>query len=124
MPWKISFDEQTRIVETTYTGLIGDAELREVALATLVVGREHSTGLYLGDCLDLEHAGSLFNVYDLVRFFESLPVERTIKEAILLPAAPNASNDLKFYETAALNRGYNVRVFNERAAAVRWLLEK
>ena len=123
MPWKISFDGQTRIVETTYTGAIGPAELGAAALAPIAAAREHSSKLYLGDCLTLEHAVTLFNIYDLVRFLESLSLERDLKEAILLPLAPEAGADLKFYETAAQNRGYNVRVFNDRADALRWLLE-
>lgn len=124
MAWKIVFDEQTRVVETTYTGAIGPAELGEAALATVAAGREHAAKLYLGDCLKLEHAVTLFNIYDLIRLLESLSLERDLKEAILLPLAPAAGADLKFYETAALNRGYNVRVFNDRAEALSWLLEK
>lgn len=124
MPWKIAFDEATHIVETTYSGAIGAAELGEAALATLAAGHGYNTHLYLGDCLTLEHAVSLFNIYDLIRLFESLPMERSVKEAILLPLAPEACKDLKFYETAAQNRGYNVCVFNNRAEALRWLLEK
>ncbi len=124
MAWHIAFDEPTRVVETTYAGLLGIEEIRAAALATLDAGRAHGTHLYLGDCLTLEHAATLFNIYDLVRFYESLPLDFIMKEAILLPLAPDASDDLKFYETTAKNRGYNVRVFNDRAEALRWLLEK
>ena len=123
MPWKITFDEQTRVVETTYTGAIGPAELGEVALATIAAGRAHAAKLYLGDCLTLKHAVTLFNIYDLINFYDSLSLERDMREAILLPLAPAAGDALKFYETTAKNRGYNVRVFNNRAEALVWLLE-
>ena len=123
MPWKIEYDEQTRVVETTYAGALVPEEIRAAALATITTGREHKTNLYLGDCLTLEHAGSLFNVYDLVKFLEALNLELIIKEAILLPLSSAACEDLKFYETTARNRGYNVRVFNNRDDAVRWLLD-
>lgn len=121
MPWKIAFDEQSRIVETTYTGQLSPAEVREAALGTIATGRQYETNLFLGDCLTLEHAGSLFNIYDLIRLYESLELV-SVKEAILLPRSPEALNDLKFYETIAQNRGFNVRVFDNRADALRWLL--
>jgi hypothetical protein len=123
MPWQVRYLADIHVIETVYSGRFSVEELNEVVVATLDLGREEESNLYLGDCSHLEAPDSLVDVYGLVEFYESLPVDRRSKEAIVLPAAQKAQADLVFYETAALNRGFEVRVFVERDAAIAWLTE-
>jgi hypothetical protein len=92
-------------------------------VATLALASERKANRYLGDCTGLEHGGSASDTYALTRFYETLPIDRLSKEAIVLPAAEDAERDMRFYETTARNRGFNVRVFRSRQAAIRWLVE-
>lgn len=117
----IKYDEKTGIVETIYTGLITYEELQEIVLKTLVVAEAHQATLFLGNCTTLEPNGSLFEIYNIVRFLEPLIGSQTFKEAILLPTSSEAQQAMRFYETASRNRWLDVRVFPDRETAVTWL---
>ena len=121
MPWTIELIDEYQIIETIYVGGIPGDELQAAALANLEMSREKNTWLFLGDCTKAESGQSLFDIYQLVAFFESVNLPHDMKEAIVLPISSEAVSDLQFYETVAQNRGYNVRVFNNRTEAVGWL---
>lgn len=123
MPWTVTFIAEPGIVETTYAGRLTTEELRDAVTATLALASERRTNRYLGDCTGLEHSSSASDTYALTRFYETLPIDRLSKEAILLPASEDAERDMRFYETTTRNRGFNVRVFRTRQEAISWLVE-
>ena len=47
--------------------------------------------------------------------------DRSARVALLLPTPPKEREAVEFYETACRNRGWNVRSFDERPAAIDWL---
>ncbi len=124
MPYQIRFLETEQIVETVYHGILDLNELIEAATASLNEAEKHQATRFLGDCTALNSGGSLFDVYDLVRFYDTLsvPYAHFLKEAILLPQIPQAAENLSFYELVTRNRGLDVRIFSERQAALDWLL--
>ncbi|MFM8331837.1 MAG: hypothetical protein ACKN9T_09120 [Candidatus Methylumidiphilus sp.] len=123
MPWQIKFHADLGIVETVYSGLISPAELQAVARATLDFGLEHASDLYLGDCGNLQGGHSIFDLYAIVDLLEACGFSRLAKEAILFPQLAAVARDAEFWETSTKNRGFNVRLFRDRASAIRWLLE-
>jgi hypothetical protein len=60
-------------------------------------------------------------LYHLIALYDKARVPREMKEAVLLPALPGTLEEVKFYETASLNEGYNVRLFDDADAARSWL---
>ncbi len=124
MAYEVRFDAATRIVETTYAGLITVPELQAAILQSLALADAHETFLFLGDCRTLEPGGSLFDIYDIVSFLESVLSNRVMKEAILLPQDLNAQSEMRFYETVSRNRWFDVRVFFDQDTAVAWLMDK
>jgi hypothetical protein len=121
MPWTLSYDEEHAVVETLYTDPLPPEELQNVIRANLVLAREKGATRFLGDCTRLSRESSAQSVYALGDFLVTLELPEGLKEAILLPVAPAAERDLRFYETVALNRGFQVRVFDDRASAFLWL---
>lgn len=65
---------------------------------------------------------SIVDLYALIKLLESRDL-RGLKEAILMPSLQASRQDVEFYETACLNRGFNVKVFRDRQAALDWLAE-
>ena len=122
MPCKVAYLEHERIVETTYSGVPTIEDLQAIALETLAVAKEKSTRRLLGNCTGLEQKGNELDIYALIQFFESLPIDRQIKEAMVLPKTNKAFADMEFYEIAARNRGFNVRIFFDRQEAINWLI--
>ena len=50
------------------------------------------------------------------------PVPR-FREAVLLPLSPEMAREARGFETMCLNRGFEVRIFDDRSAALAWLGE-
>ena len=68
-----------------------------------------------GPSLDM---GAIFNVIT-----QRAPAGGTLRKIAYLEATPNNPTRARFAETVAINRGVNVRLFDDAEAAKRWLLE-
>ena len=62
------------------------------------------------------------NIWALADFLAKLPAGTFEREALLLPAAVAAVEDIRFYETTCRDRGLDVRVFADRDEALAWLV--
>lgn len=123
MPWQIIHHADTRIIETRYAGMMSEAELSEAMEATLAEAREHGEVRFLGDCTDLLGGHSVGSLYELAKTLEIRGTPHTAREAVVLPRLESTVQEVEFWETTARNRGYDVRVFKSREAALRWLLD-
>lgn len=123
MSWSVSVDVATRTVTTVYAGVLSPAALADAVAATLEACRTHQFVRLLADCSQLEGGHSVLDLYDTAASLGAMPGVATLKEAVLLPAtaATVATDAVRFWETTATNRGIQVRVFADRAAAVTWL---
>ncbi len=121
MPWQTRLLEPERIVESTFSGLLSPAELTAGFTGSVALGKQGDTLLFLADCTALEGGHSLLDVFSLLNMFESMGLNRRVKEAVLLGESTPAADRLEFYETACRNRGYMVRLFSDRDQAIAWL---
>lgn len=121
MPWQIKLAENNSHMEIVYSGVITPQELEEALRAILKLGRENGTTRILADCTGMTGGHSVFDLYYLIALYEKENVPHHMKEAILLPALPEKLEEVKFYETASLNKGYNVRLFENADDARSWL---
>ena len=125
MPWRTSYHQDLRIVESRYEGRLDASQLAEATEATLALARQWGADRFLADCTALEGGHSaldLFGVLERLQSDDELP--RGWRNAIVGPSTPDAARDVDFWETLCRNRGLNVRIFAERDAAVTWLLER
>ena len=118
MPWSLSQPEEHPWVELVYHGVVPLHELVEAfeALMGLCRGRT----LFLADCTRLEGQPSPVDLLRLIERFDTTSQGRQFREAILVPKG-QAADAVRFYETACLNRGFQVRVFEQRGDAEAWL---
>ena len=92
----------------------------------LFLAKKHETNLFLIDCLELiDDKALVFENYklgvDLTKITQKIPEQ--VKDAIILPHSPQAADNIRFFETVAINRGLNIRLFKNREDALEWLLE-
>jgi hypothetical protein len=123
MPWKIVYHPVERIVETRYEGTLPPEDLVDAAAHTLATARDHRTQLLLADCTGLTGGHSIMDLYAIADLIESLEPKDRPKEAVLLPRDALSAQDVGFWENLCRNRGILVRVFDDRAAAVAWLVK-
>ncbi len=121
MPYDIKFNNDQKIIELTYAGLVTPPELVEALEETAILSRSSGVTRFLADCTTMVGGHSVFDLYALISLYESIGVPRGMKEAILLPSLESPIEDVKFYEIACFNKGYNVRVFKNIRDALSWL---
>ncbi len=120
----ITYAEELDTVIITYSGPVPLTAVQEAIQIAYDMAVEHQCKRFLVDCLKMKPGGgSTLDIYELARMFEQFPDMCSYKDAILLPPIPESVEDLKFFETTARNRGFNVRVFSDRQAAIDWLME-
>ncbi|MBE2217105.1 MAG: STAS/SEC14 domain-containing protein [Ignavibacteria bacterium] len=121
MPFKIEIHTHPERIEVTYYGKVTEEELR-LAIKEFMDKKGGSEYLLvLTDCLGITTSPSVLDVYERINMYEKLGIDTETKEAILIPSDQIVVENVKFYETACLNRGYNVRIFENRQEAIDWL---
>jgi hypothetical protein len=121
VPVTVRYDEDAGVVEMVYVGETSQAETDAAMVEAGMVGVEKLVGRFLVDAREVEGLGSAFDVLAIADFLSSLPPGVIEREAVVLPRDPGAAEQMEFFETAARNRGLNVRVFRAREDALAWL---
>jgi hypothetical protein len=125
MAWSAKHDPSIDIVEVVYTDRLTGTELREAASERIRLQKETGTMSALVDASGIEHmvAGTM-DVFGLPdELYDSKEANRKSRMALVLPKARKEREVVKFFEAACENRGWRVKAFEERQAAVDWLRE-
>ena len=122
MAYTLKYNRTLGIVELAYTGRYTAQESRESTAKAIALGKEHGDADALVDATEAEVAVSIIDLLDLPdRQYVAQGMNRRIRLAVVSPRLPKDHKDAKFYETACLNRGWNVRLFTSRDDAIEWL---
>ncbi len=122
MPWTAKYNGELKAVEVVSQGVVTPEDLRHQVSHAVTLGQAHQTDRILRDDEHVTNAFSAIDLVSLVDAYAELGLPQSTRIAVLLPAAPQSACALRFYETAARNRAYNVRVFPGRLAAATWLM--
>lgn len=121
MPYRIEISSEPEKLEVKYFGKVTEDEYRAAIIEFIDKKGGSKYLLVLTDCLEMNIGPSVLDVYERINMYEKLGIDTETKEAILIPADQIVVENVKFYETACLNRGYNVRIFENRKEAIEWL---
>lgn len=122
MPFSARLNADPVYVELTYAGNVTPADLLGALDEAGRLAREGQTIRFLADLTAMAVAHSITDLYDLIGLFESRGIPRDIREALVAPTLAATPDEVLFWETACINRGYRVRAFRDRATALAWLL--
>jgi hypothetical protein len=121
MKWEINYNENDDILSAKVEGTI-DVESEEKLRKEILESMEKNRcRLVLLDLNKIEIGLSTFEIYDIPRKYMEHSMPRSNKIAVLY--AGSESRDLNFYETVTRNAGYDVMLFSEYDAALKWLKE-
>ena len=122
MPWETKIVEKpNKYVEIIYSGTVSPEELYMALEKCVLLSKENNTKLFLADLTTMIGGHSVMDLYGLIALFEALKIERDIKEAVIMGPLQDSAEEIRFYETACKNRGFNVRIFAEKNKALAWL---
>ena len=121
MPTDVEFNSELRIIEVFHTGIVTEEDLRQSDSAATGYRMEHDVDAFLVDTSGVESVANALDLYDLPELYDEGQVSRSIRIALLLPHAPAARQMAQFYDNVCNNRGWQVRSFDHRSAAIEWL---
>ena len=112
------------IVEITCKGMVSSKELKGEQAPVFALAEEHNTDMFLLDLTNYESSLSPVDILAGVSSYSDKTTRR-IRIAVILPFSEKAQKDnIEFYETVCVNRGWNARVFAERQEAINWLVNR
>lgn len=122
MEWTIAFEPDTQIVLVRTSGVASAASSLALAQAILQAADQHLTALCLIDhraitAIEDGPAAMFFHADDL----RQAGVSPKYRVAEIIP--PAHREPFEFLETVLRNRGLRIAMFEDEAAARRWLLE-
>ena len=117
MEESIRIEDELRYVDLQVTGSMSAADLRSQATRVTKMAMDAGLRRILVDNSGLEAVPSTSVLYELVG---GLP--RNFRYAIVAPVELLAAEGMRFVETAGMNTGLAVRIFETRETALEWLL--
>ncbi|MBX7059029.1 MAG: STAS/SEC14 domain-containing protein [Leptospirales bacterium] len=121
MPYTVTYLNEWQVVQIAYEGEVSPADLEAALYQAAALAQEHGTEKFLADCSLMEGGHSVTDLFSTVHSLDEAKISHQMKEAIVFDPASTMAQYISFYETAAMNRGYNVRLFSDRSAALAWL---
>lgn len=122
MPYTVEHDRVIGVVTITFFGLITGDDLRASTTEGLSLQKQTGVTRFLLDANGWDTSASLVDFYDLAdrRYWEG-ELNRQTRIAVILPTSVTAARAAHFYETVCQNRGWNAKLFDDRASAIAWL---
>jgi hypothetical protein len=116
MPDKIQVDEDRGIIEVESFGEVSKADIAQSISNVRQILIEKGINKILVDARKQETMPSTMGIFNL---FSTFP--REFRLALLAAQSQETEEDLSFAETVGMNRGVRLRIFYEKAQALRWL---
>jgi hypothetical protein len=118
MGWTFEYLADRQIVLLRTTGPQGAATGREQFKELMAFAAEHHAHKFLVDHRAAEVKYDTVEVFDLPALYRESGVGHDVKAAIVFA---ELNENRRFYETVCRNRGFNVSVFDDYDAALKWL---
>ena len=83
------------------------------------MAKEHNCKRFLNDMRKANILLSVADLFDLPKLLSVEEFNRSWKRAVFV--GENRFEEFKFYETTAINKGLQVKVFTEKSMAIEWL---
>lgn len=111
----------TPVIETVYAGRVDRETLERLAQQTFELFRASGATLLLANCERMQGGHTYADLMHVATTYAPRAARDAVREAVVLPADPASTAAIRVWETAAANRGLNVRLFADRDAALAWL---
>lgn len=121
MTWHVDYlaDEQAIVVE--FSGAVSMEDLKATCIQCIAVAREHATYAILADAREMRLTAQTTELYHLPDTVEEQGLTRHYRVAMVISDDSNQKESFTFFETVFVNRGFQMRLFSERCAALEWL---
>lgn len=121
--WLVHYLGDLDLVELRYRGRIDGDIVLKASSARIDMGRKMDCLRFLIDCEAVtEVEDAVDAIYERVtKTYHYLRTDPDTRFGVVLPASSDVSWFLQFFEKAGRERGWNVRLFENRAETIAWL---
>jgi hypothetical protein len=123
MPWEITYSTDQHIVFAKAVGRMTVSEILLNGVQAVQLLQLYKCGQTLLDIQEAEINLSTIEIYYLPEVYERIQLSPAYRVAVLLSNTlpRNKRASMQFLEDVSVNRGYNIHIFYDRAAALAWL---
>ena len=128
MPFSVRYNSELNAVETTFSGVVNEADIQvqvlescEIALESCAIAAEYKTSYAISNFTAATLKVSLVFIYDIPELCERMGAARPVRLALINLNKENAEM-ISFYQLVSQNRGWNVKIFCNVEQAKTWLL--
>lgn len=123
MPFYITVSPDKFYIQINLCGIIKAEDLPVMIDRCDNLIKETGITNFLCDCREMNAQHSIMDLYDTIDNFAKTANATSFREALVYNKGAESEEKIRFYETAALNRGYFVRMFSDINEAIKWLYE-
>ena len=108
-------------MESAFSGEVTPEEQEANMRRASAMARQRGSFRFLTDLSAMQRGLTPGKLLEAIEHLDALGLPRSLREALILPAGSMTAADVRFYEDACQNRGWNMRIFPDRASALAWL---
>ncbi len=124
MNWKVEFNEKYQIVVLTYNGINSTKDLFDSSFSAIELTNKKRVNKIL---VESQKIRTKFNRADIFKLpfelYKKWGLNKSIGIALIKPKDIESQQIASFYQISTVNFGWDTKIFTERKAAVKWLLE-
>ena len=126
MSYEIKFIKENGIIEIKNKYDISYEKMITQTQEVIKLQHEKNTSLILTDfsSVKVNVDVNLSDIFQFPELYEQMGMDRKSKIAVLVSEMEVKTEELDFYETVCLNRGWNIRIFLKKTEAIEWLLSE
>jgi hypothetical protein len=121
MAWHVEYLAQEQVITVEFSGTAGMDDLKATGTQCIAVAREHATYAILADAREMTLTAQTTELYHLPDTFEEQGLTRHYRVAMVISDDSDQKESFTFFETVFVNRGFQMRLFSKRDAALEWL---
>lgn len=121
MPWHVEYLPDAHIILVTNSGVLNYKDYKDQTAEANKLAKRHKTNGSLVDDRELINDASEFDLIDMPDLYEELGVNPQAKIAIWVTDEKSKNKQFLFFEEICTKRGWQVKLFTDKPAAVKWL---
>lgn len=123
MAYELKLIKNKRIIEIKNSGEITSDDMIAQTRQTIQLQHEKGISSILADFASVTVDANISDVFQFPELYEQMGMDHKSKIAVFVSDIEIKTEELHFYETICLNRGWNIKIFLERKKAIQWLLD-
>ncbi len=121
MPYDVKYLEENGIVVIENKGELKYDELVRQTQEAIKLGQGKNSKLFLTNFSNVEVRAQTMELFNFPVIYEQFGMNRMSRIAVVVSEMELKTEELHFYETICLNRGWNIKIFLHKDLALDWL---